>query len=262
VNCQVSNHVAFAWLPSATVFAHTLDVFSTADDEAFAFLQSRVHELWARLLASSMKDDLRYTPSDCFETFPFPRPASGWRLAAGGGERQGDPLESIGREYYEFRAALMVRNNEGLTKTYNRFQDRDHDGTGVHGRDPADVIRDIAQLRELHDAMDRAVLDAYGWTDIRPTCEFILDYEDEGEDTPGKASKRRKPWRYRWPDDFRDEVLGRLLELNALRARTREEALAGAARSASDAAGPARGGSKEATKGKKGRGGAATPLLD
>ncbi len=72
--------------------------------------------------------------------------------------------------------------------------------------------------------MDRAVLDAYGWTDIQPTCEFILDYEDEEDDTPGKPSKRRKPWRYRWPDDVRDEVLGRLLALNADRAG--EEALA------------------------------------
>ena len=44
---------------------------------------------------------------------------------------------------------------------------------------------------------------------------------------PGKASKKKKPWRYRWPDDVRDEVLGRLLELNAQRAK--EEALAGAA---------------------------------
>ena len=33
-----------------------------------------------------------------------------------------------------------------------------------------------------------------------------------------KPSKKRKPWRYRWPDDIRDEVLGRLLSLNAERA--------------------------------------------
>ena len=52
-----------------------------------------------------MKDDLRYTPSDCFETFPFPEK---WETDAA--------LEAAGREYYEFRAALMVRNNEGLTK--------------------------------------------------------------------------------------------------------------------------------------------------
>jgi hypothetical protein len=38
---------------------------------------------------------------------------------------------------------------------------------------------------------------------------------------------RKKPWRYRWPDDFRDEVLARLLELN--RQRAEEERLSGAA---------------------------------
>ena len=109
----------------------------------------------------------------------------------------------------------MVRNNEGLTKTYNRFHDRNNE------HDP-----NIMKLRELHDVMDRAVLDAYGWTDIQPRCEFILDYEDDEDETPGKASKKKKPWRYRWPDEIRDEVLGRLLELNAQRAK--EESLAGA----------------------------------
>ena len=111
----------------------------------------------------------------------------------------------------------MVRNNEGLTKTYNRFHDPDE-------RSP-----DILKLRELHAAMDRAVLDAYGWTDLKPTCEFLLDYEeDEDEDDDRRNGRRRKkPWRYRWPDDFRDEVLARLLELN--RQRAEEERLSGAA---------------------------------
>ena len=84
-----------------------------------------------------------YTPSDCFETFPFP---VHWETRP--------VLKAAGKAYYEFRAALMVRNNEGLTKTYNRFHDPDE-------RDP-----DILKLRDLHAAMDRAVLDAYGWSDI------------------------------------------------------------------------------------------------
>ena len=133
----------------------------------------------------------------------------------------------------------MVRNNEGLTKTYNRFHDPDE-------RDP-----DILKLRELHAAMDRAVLDAYGWTDIQPRCEFILDYEDEDDDDAGKGEQEKKPWRYRWPDEIRDEVLGRLLELNAQRAK--EEALAGAA------AGVAR--RRTASKRKSAKY-PATPLLD
>ncbi len=100
--------------------------------------------------------------------------------------------------------------------------------------DPDERSPEILKLRELHAAMDRAVLDAYGWTDLKPTCEFLLDYEDEedqelatnNQELP-TTRRRRKPWRYRWPDDFRDEVLARLLELN--RQRAEEERLSGAA---------------------------------
>ena len=79
--------------------------------------------------------------------------------------------------------------------------------------------------------MDRAVLDAYGWTDIQPTCEFLLDYEEEEERRKRGPRRRKKPWRYRWPDEIRDEVLARLLELNRVRAE--EEQLSGAAAEAS-----------------------------
>jgi hypothetical protein len=71
-------------------------------------------------------------------------------------------------------------------------------------------------------------LHAYGWTDLQPTCEFLLDYEEDAdEDEAGGGRRRKKPWRYRWPDDFRDEVLARLLELN--RQRAEQERLSGAA---------------------------------
>ena len=95
----------------------------------------------------------------------------------------------------------MVRNDEGLTKTYNRFHVPDED-------DP-----EIAKLRELHVAMDRVVLDAYGWSDIPTNSDFLLDYEIDKEEW----GKRKKPYRYRWPEDVRDEVLARLLDLNERR---------------------------------------------
>ncbi len=64
--------------------------------------------------------------------------------------------------------------------------------------------------------------------DLQPKCEFLLDHEggDSNADNDAKPNKRKKPWRYRWPDDVRDEVLARLLALNQERAK--EEALAGA----------------------------------
>ena len=106
-------------------------------------------------LALRSRMTLAYAPSDCFETFPFPE---NWETNT--------ELESIGQEYYEFRAALMIRNNQGLTATYNRFHDPEEDDA------------DILKLRQLHTQMDTAVLAAYGWTDIPTTCEFRLDYEE------------------------------------------------------------------------------------
>jgi hypothetical protein len=191
-----SKDLSFAFLPSATVFSHGLAVFADETSSFFGVLQSRVHEIWARFFSSSLEDRLRYTPSDCFETFPFPR---GWEHNA--------TLESAGRAYYEFRAALMVRKDQGLTETYNRFHDPDE-------RDA-----EILKLRELHAAMDRAVADAYDWTSLELRSEFLLDHEDDEDDGEDGARKRKKkPWRYRWPDDLRDEVLARLLALNAERA--------------------------------------------
>jgi hypothetical protein len=197
---QVSGHLGFAFQPTDRIFANTLNLFLFDSYGAFTILQARPHEAWARFFASSMKDDLRYTPSDCFETFPFPE-----------GFESNPTLEVVGQTYYEFRAALMVRNDEGLTKTYNRFHD------------PDERSLDILKLRELHDAMDRAVLASYGmpFSDLPvPPCEFLLDYEDDDdEEEPSAKRRKKKPWRYRWPDTFRDEVLALLLDLNKQRAQ-------------------------------------------
>jgi hypothetical protein len=138
----------------------------------------------------------------------------------------------------------MIANNEGLTSTYNRFHD------------PSETSPDLLELRRLHGEMDQAVLRAYGWSDI-PTlgqsnsaCGFGLDYLDTDDDaqlpeelqeriasgelffweadeacafeaqlraTGAVQGKKKLPWRYRWPDPVRDDVLARLLALNAER---------------------------------------------
>lgn len=78
---------------------------------------------------------------------------------------------------------------------------------------PTNATTIILRLRDLHAAMDRAVLDAYGFTDIATDCDFFLDYEID-EETWGN---KKKPYRYRWPDAVRDKVLARLLDLNQKR---------------------------------------------
>ena len=175
------------------VYSDQLIVIKSETFFTFNLLQSQIHELWVRFFGSSLEDRFRYTPTDCFETFPFP---TNWE--------NNPQLEAIGKEYYEYRAQLAISNNQGLTTTYNRFHD------------PDEYDSAILKLRDLHNQMDRAVLDAYGWTDLQPVCEFLLDYEDEEEPNDESTNKRqkKKPYRYRWADEIRDEVLARLLALN------------------------------------------------
>ncbi|WP_437939469.1 Eco57I restriction-modification methylase domain-containing protein [Sorangium sp. So ce341] len=216
----VSKHVSLGFVEKGTVVANSMVIICLHGDADFAVLQSRVHEVWARFIGSSMKDDLRYT-TPCFDTFP--RPAST------------EDLELIGREYYEVRAAVMVKNNEGLTKTYNRFHD------------PDETSPDILKLRDLHAAMDRAVLNAYGLTRVRTACEFLLDYEEDDDGDPS-GGRRKKPWRYRWTDDVRDEVLARLLELNAQRAKEQAATLSMTSGGPATPSGTKKRGAKKAAK--------------
>jgi hypothetical protein len=168
-----AKHLLISFQPSDVVFSHALVVFALTAFADFAVLQSRVHEHWARLLGSSMKTDLRYTPSSCFETFPFPRPTAAQRLH----------LEATGEALHRERQTLMVALQVGMTALWNRLLD-------PHEDDPR-----VLQLRETREAMDRAVLAAYGWSDVEP--------------------------------DDKDEINRRLRKLNARRAAEEAAAAAG-----------------------------------
>jgi hypothetical protein len=190
---RVGQYGAWTRVPARQVLAESLVAVTVIGIGIFTILQSRSHELWARFFGSTLEDRLRYTPTDCLETFPFP---ANWQTSP--------TLEAVGQAYYDCRARLMVACDQGLTDTYSRFHD------------PSETSVDLQRLRDLHVAMDRAVLDAYGWTDLAPVTEFIPEF-DEDEIEPGTRARRK--YRLRWPDEQRDEVLARLLELNRRRAQ-------------------------------------------
>ena len=87
-----------------------------------------------------MKGDLRYTPSDCFETFAFPESMVG--------------LTTAGERYYKHRQQLMQDRQEGLTTVYTRFHNQANDDA------------DISELRQLQIEMDHAVAESYDWKDL------------------------------------------------------------------------------------------------
>ena len=196
---------AIACLPNGMIYSQNLNVFAFFTMASFCSLQSRTHEMWARFFGSTLEDRLAYGISDCFVTFPFPLD---FNLLP--------DLEKAGQLYHQNRAALMVARNEGLTKIYNRFHD------------PAETAPDIVTLRELHAAMDGAVLRAYGWNDLAAAARAV--YLNQANEADHKYQGR-----YFWPADFRDKVLSRLLNLNA--ARAEEERRAGLTPAKSDETG-------------------------
>ncbi len=135
-----SKTLAFAFCPTGIVFSHATYVFTFSDPEYLALMQSCIHESWARHYASSMKEDLRYTPTDCFVNFPFPMQLSSARR--------------IGAVYGDHRAHCMRQREEGLTRIYARFHNPDESSPDIQG------------LRDLHVEMDVAVGAAYGWSDL------------------------------------------------------------------------------------------------
>jgi len=181
VTSAISKHRVFAFAPAEWVFSHNTYVFPTDQFSDFAVLQSRVHLPWAALLSSGLEERGGYRPSDCFETFPFPRDATLSPSSA---------VERAGKTLYERRAKYMVATEQGLTKTYNQL------------KDPLCTEPRVEELRRLHEAMDRAVLNAYGWGDVE-----VPPYG-----TPQTAETRRALER------FEDEVIDRLFTLNAERA--------------------------------------------
>lgn len=191
-----SKSLSFVFIDPAKMFTGRGVMFDDDRAALFCVLQSRVHEYWAAAVSSNLGTSIRYSTSTSFDTFPFVN------------DLESSRLEEAGERYLSHRQASMDARGIGPTQLYGLFHD------------PDESAPDLAGLRELHAAMDRAVLDAYGWTEIEPTCEFLVDDEEEGDDSDASGGRRKKkPWRYRWPDDVRDEVLARLLELNAQRAK-------------------------------------------
>ncbi|MGE4029913.1 MAG: type IIL restriction-modification enzyme MmeI [Thermoleophilia bacterium] len=136
---QVSNTHGLVRLPQEVVPSHKTVVFPLDSWADAAALQSALHEVWTWSYTASMRTDVSYSPSDCFETFPFPDQL---------------PPGEAGRTLHDYRAERTRARNEGLTALANRVND------------PAQNDDDIVRLRELMATLDTEVAAAYGWDDL------------------------------------------------------------------------------------------------
>jgi hypothetical protein len=111
-------------------------VFAFADDYSFGILQSGVHVAWFRERCSRLKTDLRYTPRAVFNTFPWPQAPA---------QPAVDRVVEVVAELLAFRAERMA---QGITIG------QQYDSLRQPGR---------SRLRDLHESLDRAVLNVYGF---------------------------------------------------------------------------------------------------
>ncbi len=157
---------------------HQLFIVPSESCSVHAVLSAAVFETFARRVCSTLEDRLRFVPSQVFPFFPLP-----WAPTAA--QRRLDPLappaaveKALGpavRSLLEHRQAVLdLPAKHGLgrvgdfgpTRLYNLFDD------------PSCALPAVQRLRERHVALTRAVLDAYGWTDLEPTWEFGAPWVD------------------------------------------------------------------------------------
>ena len=187
---SVSKTLAFSFVPSNMVYSHATFIFNTDDFALFGILQSSFHAVFAWKNASRMKNDLRYTPTDVFETFP--RPA---RIVA----ESNTSLKKLGYQLHEKRKARMAQKCYGLTKLYNELHSRSNNNA------------EIKELRDLKCRLDEEVARTYGWQDIELGFDFHeVAYLPENDCV-----------RFTISEKARLEILNRLADLN--RERYQEE---------------------------------------
>ncbi len=142
-----AKHRVFVWVDAKTVPDGALVVFARDDDYFIGILHSRVHEVWSLAMGTQVRDresGFRYTHTTCFETFPMPEPTDEQRDAIAG-------IAKTNMWHRENSLSGPYALDKNMKKQKNTL-------TNLYNRNPA-------WLRADHENLDRAVFDAYGWTE-------------------------------------------------------------------------------------------------
>ncbi|MGB7746927.1 MAG: DNA methyltransferase [Verrucomicrobiia bacterium] len=187
--CMVAKHRIFTWLNSVCLPANVVIVFGRSDDFFFGILNSRFHLAWADVQGTQLREKesgSRYTPTSCFETFPFPRPTPAQEAAIAAAakelnelrERWLNPPEWTVEKFLEFpgtvggpwsryivpSSIINPPSSLGLVR-YPRLEPRDADcAAKLKDRTLTKLYNERPAWLDLaHKKLDAAVAAAYGW---------------------------------------------------------------------------------------------------
>lgn len=156
VTAETSTHKPFVFMPGDFVADHKLYVIASDDASIMGVLSSRVHLAWALAAGGRLGvgNDPTWTNTTCFLPFPFP-------ICDG---RSRERIRRAGQALDAHRKRQQAEHPDlTLTGMYNVLV-KLRAGEALTAKDK--LIHDhglVSLLRELHDEVDAAVLDAYGW---------------------------------------------------------------------------------------------------
>ena len=143
-----ARHRIFAYIDADVLPENTIIVFARDDDYFLGILQSRIHLAWASGTGTQLEDRPRYTPTTCFETFPFPEPSDEQRAA----------IATAAYELNRLRENWLHPTDLFGNPALEPDQQRRRTLTNLYNQYPA-------WLANAHARLDAAVSDAYGWPD-------------------------------------------------------------------------------------------------
>ncbi|MBN9481526.1 MAG: class I SAM-dependent DNA methyltransferase [Bordetella sp.] len=145
VTVEKSKHRWFRFLEADVLPDNTVVAIASDDPRVLGVLSSRVHGLWALACGGRLEDRPVYNKKACFDAFPFPCLDGPLGAEIGG---IAEEMEALRRR--------MLSDDESLTMTalYNEREIAAKRGATSSG---------IQVLNHLHQRLDRAVLQGYGW---------------------------------------------------------------------------------------------------
>lgn len=154
---ETAKHRVFQFLDAAILPDNMLVAIAVNDGHAHGFLSSRFHVIWALSQGATLEDRPRYSKSRCFDPFPFPAATDAQKHAIG----------AIAEELDGHRKRVLAAHDHlTLTGLYNVLE-RLRAGTKPADLDTKErrIFDDglVLILKDLHDRLDVAVAEAYGW---------------------------------------------------------------------------------------------------
>lgn len=159
-----AKHRFFVFLSQEVLPDDALINIATADAASLAILSSSLHILWSRSSGSTLEDRPRYLKTTCFDPFPFPDLTDDQRTR----------LRFLGEELDAHRKRQQAAHPKlTLTQMYNVLE-KLRAGETIEGKDREIYDQGlIGILKDLHDQIDAAVAEAYGWP-VDLSAEDIL----------------------------------------------------------------------------------------